>query len=172
MNQRQAQFKRLLGNLLFGLLVLICIVKVAGGVHGTAPAAHAASGPVSTGANVTLADSMLAKTSMDGRGQETCLNELWTRESGFQNLIQNRSSGAFGIAQALGHGTSGSAVTDAVVYFPDGGSARDVNVDEYPSAAANGGNAAAQVTWGLEYIRGTYGSPCGAWAHETEDSWY
>ncbi len=29
-----------------------------------------------------------------------------------------------------------------------------------------------QVEWGLGYIQATYGSPCGAWAHEEADSWY
>jgi hypothetical protein len=26
--------------------------------------------------------------------------------------------------------------------------------------------------WGLEYIRNTYGSPCGAWDHELATGWY
>jgi len=26
--------------------------------------------------------------------------------------------------------------------------------------------------WGLDYIKGTYGSPCGAWSHEEATGWY
>jgi peptidoglycan DL-endopeptidase CwlO len=33
-------------------------------------------------------------------------------------------------------------------------------------------NAATQIRWGLTYIHGRYGSPCGAWAHEEADNWY
>ncbi|MGH3238577.1 MAG: lytic transglycosylase domain-containing protein, partial [Streptosporangiaceae bacterium] len=31
---------------------------------------------------------------------------------------------------------------------------------------------ATQIRWGLGYIASTYGTPCGAWAHETADGWY
>ncbi len=33
-------------------------------------------------------------------------------------------------------------------------------------------NAATQIRWGLTYIQGRYGSPCGAEAHEQADNWY
>ena len=32
--------------------------------------------------------------------------------------------------------------------------------------------AATQITWGLRYIRDTYGSPCAAWSHEQATGWY
>jgi len=38
--------------------------------------------------------------------------------------------------------------------------------------AASAADAATQIRWGLEYIKGTYGSPCGAWAHEEATGWY
>jgi hypothetical protein len=99
------------------------------------------------------------------------LDKLWTRESGWRNDIANSSSGAFGIAQALGHGTVSSTARNVHVRFPGGGSAvQDVN--EYPSKLANSGNASAQIAWGLAYIRQRYGSPTAAWAHEEANSWY
>ena len=85
------------------------------------------------------------------------LVSLWNRESGWNNLAENPSSGAFGIAQALGHGTSTSAGTHG---------------NQYPSRAANDGSASAQITWGLGYIKDTYGSASNAWAHEEADGWY
>jgi hypothetical protein len=33
-------------------------------------------------------------------------------------------------------------------------------------------NPATQIRWGLGYIHDRYGTPCGAWAHETADGWY
>ena len=33
-------------------------------------------------------------------------------------------------------------------------------------------NATTQIRWGLQYIKGTYGSPCAAWAHEEATGWY
>jgi hypothetical protein len=33
-------------------------------------------------------------------------------------------------------------------------------------------NATTQITWGLEYIDGRYGNPCGAWAHSQATGWY
>jgi hypothetical protein len=107
-------------------------------------------------------------------GQGSCLNSLWERESGWNNLIENPGSGpgtgAFGIAQALGHG--GVGATDPVVYLSDGTVGHNVYVNQYPDEAANAGNADAQIAWGLNYIAQTYGSPCGAWAHEKADNWY
>lgn len=99
------------------------------------------------------------------------LDKLWNRESGWQNDIANPSSDAFGIAQALGHGTDSSGASNVHVRFPGGGSAVQ-NVNEYPSKSANAGNASAQIAWGLSYIKQRYGSPTAAWAHETANGWY
>ena len=71
---------------------------------------------------------------------------------GWSNTAENASSGAYGIAQALGHGPT----------------------NQYPAGLANPptSSAAAQISWGLSYIKDTYGSPSAAWAHETADGWY
>jgi resuscitation-promoting factor RpfB len=87
----------------------------------------------------------------------TDLVSLWNQESGWNNLAQNPNSGAFGIAQALGHGTASTAGKYG---------------NEYPSEAANNGSASAQIAWGLSYIKATYGDPIAAWAHEVSDGWY
>ena len=80
--------------------------------------------------------------------QFSCLEPLWERESGWSVTAQNPSSGAYGIPQAL----SGSLMASA---------GPDWQTD-----------AATQIRWGLTYIQGRYGSPCGAWAHEEADGWY
>jgi hypothetical protein len=33
-------------------------------------------------------------------------------------------------------------------------------------------NAATQISWGLSYIAGSYGTPCGAWSHSQSSGWY
>ena len=80
--------------------------------------------------------------------QFSCLDSLWNQESGWNVFASNPTSGAYGIPQAL----PGSKMASA---GPDWQS-----------------DAATQIRWGLGYIQGLYGSPCGAWAHEQADGWY
>ncbi len=81
-------------------------------------------------------------------GQFGCLNELWASESGWNVYAANPSSGAYGIPQALPGSKMASAGPDWQT------------------------SAATQIRWGLGYIRSVYGSPCGAWGHETSYGWY
>lgn len=80
------------------------------------------------------------------------LVSLWNQESGWNNTAQNPTSGAYGIAQALPY----SKMPQSAWPPADGGSA----------------SATAQISWGLSYIKSTYGSPSAAWAHEVADGWY
>lgn len=81
-------------------------------------------------------------------GQFTCLVKLWNRESGWNAAARNPSSGAYGIPQALPAGKMASAGADWRT------------------------NAATQIEWGLGYIAGRYGDPCGAWQHSERVNWY
>lgn len=76
-----------------------------------------------------------------------CLDALWTQESNWQYNAAN-ASGAYGIPQALPGSKMASAGPDWQT------------------------NPATQIKWGLGYIKGIYGTPCGAWAHEQADGWY
>ena len=80
--------------------------------------------------------------------QFTCLVKLWNRESGWNAAAHNASSGAYGIPQALPGGKMASAGADWRT------------------------NAATQIEWGLGYIAGRYGDPCGAWQHSERVNWY
>jgi len=80
--------------------------------------------------------------------QFSCLDPLWAHESGWSASAYNAGSGAFGIPQALPGSRMASAGPDWQT------------------------NAATQIKWGLDYIKGTYGSPCGAWSHEEATGWY
>ncbi len=120
-------------------------------VHAVQTGGGTGGGAQSAGANVALGRQMAAQRGWTG-AQFTCLNELWTRESGWSNTAENRKSGAYGIAQALGHGPT----------------------NQYPAGPANPptSDPRAQVEWGLGYIANTYGDPCAAWAHEESQGWY
>lgn len=83
-----------------------------------------------------------------GDDQFSCLVSLWNKESGWNYQAYNRSSGAYGIPQAL----PGSKMATAGADWQS--------------------NAATQVAWGLGYISGRYGSPCGAWSHSQSVGWY
>ncbi|HKP07616.1 MAG TPA: lytic transglycosylase domain-containing protein [Microbacterium sp.] len=83
-----------------------------------------------------------------GDDQFGCLVSLWNKESGWNYQAYNKSSGAYGIPQALPGSKMGSAGADWQT------------------------NPATQISWGLGYISGRYGSPCGAWSHSQSTGWY
>lgn len=83
-----------------------------------------------------------------GDDQFGCLVSLWNKESGWNYQAYNRGSGAYGIPQALPGSKMGSAGADWQT------------------------NPATQIAWGLGYISGRYGSPCGAWSHSQSTGWY
>lgn len=83
-----------------------------------------------------------------GEDQYSCLVSLWNKESGWRVNAENTSSGAYGIPQALPGSKMASAGSDWAT------------------------NAATQIEWGLGYISGRYGTPCGAWGHSQSVGWY
>jgi hypothetical protein len=82
-----------------------------------------------------------------GADQYDCLVALWNRESHW-NVYAYNPSGAYGIPQAL----PGSKMATAGADWQT--------------------NPATQITWGLGYITGRYGTPCGAWAASEARGWY
>jgi hypothetical protein len=107
---------------------------------------YAASG-TSAGEAQATARAMLGNYGW-GDDQFSCLVSLWNRESGWNYQAYNRSSGAYGIPQALPGSKMGSAGADWQT------------------------NPATQIAWGFGYIAGRYGSPCGAWSHSQSYGWY
>jgi hypothetical protein len=112
-----------------------------------AAAARAAAVTKPSGSPQQIARQMLGQYGWSS-GQFSCLNPLWAHESGWRVTARNSGSGAYGIPQALPGSQLASAGSD------------------WQS------NAATQIKWGLTYIQGRYGSPCGAWAHEQANGWY
>ncbi|MEU0570657.1 lytic transglycosylase domain-containing protein [Nonomuraea sp. NPDC005983] len=101
----------------------------------------------SPGSNKAVAKSMLASAGF-GADQWGCLERLWMKESGWNERAMNRYSGAYGIPQSLPGSKMASAGADWQT------------------------NAATQIKWGLSYIKGRYGTPCGAWGHSQATGWY
>ena len=80
--------------------------------------------------------------------QWDALEQLWTRESGWNYQATNPSSGAYGIPQSL----PGSKMAAA---------GKDWRT-----------NPETQIRWGLSYIKERYGGPKRAWAHFQSRGWY
>jgi hypothetical protein len=83
-----------------------------------------------------------------GLDQMPCLVNMWNKESGWNPLSKNASSGAYGIPQAL----------PASKMAPYG--------SDYLT------NPVPQIKWGLDYIKNRYKTPCGAWSFWQAHSWY
>jgi hypothetical protein len=83
-----------------------------------------------------------------GLDQMPALDNLWTRESGWNHLAENPHSGAYGIPQSLP------------------GDKMATHGDDWRT------NPATQIRWGLDYIKNRYGSPDAAWAFFLNNGWY
>ncbi|UNX55544.1 G5 domain-containing protein [Georgenia sp. TF02-10] len=112
------------------------------GAAAAGPTAQAASG------DVRAIGAELAAARGWGADQFQCLDRLWTKESNWDHRAENASSGAYGIPQALPGSKMGTVAADWRT------------------------NPVTQITWGLNYIAGRYGTPCGAWGHSQSHNWY
>jgi len=77
-----------------------------------------------------------------------CLEKLWDKESHWTTTAKNKSSGAYGIAQAL-PGSKMASIGSDWSWNPE-----------------------TQIKWGLSYIKGRYKTPCAAWSHSQSTGWY
>jgi hypothetical protein len=94
------------------------------------------------------AKSMLASYGWNDTTQWACLYNLWERESGWNVYAENPYSGAYGIPQSLPASKMAMFGSDYLT------------------------NPVTQIKWGLYYINGTYGTPCGAWQNEVDYGYY
>ncbi len=130
--------------------------KVAARPAAVAAAAAASSGGGTTGVTLpppnpgtaqSIAYNMMSSFGFSPSTQFSCLNNIWTRESGWNYQAEN-ASGAYGIPQALPGSKMASAGADWQT------------------------NPATQIKWGLGYIQSLYGTPCNAWAFWQAHSYY
>lgn len=122
------------------------------GSSGSGSSGVSGGSAASSGDNSVAGAKATARALLSDRGwgsdQFSCLEKLWQKESGWNYRAYNSSSGAYGIPQALPGSKMGSAGSD------------------WKSSAAT------QIRWGLGYIDGRYGTPCGAWDHSVSVGWY
>lgn len=118
----------------------------AAAAEAEAAAAALASANTVDGAKAT-AQQLMASQYGWGGDQFSCLDSLWTKESGWNYQAYN-PSGATGIPQALPGSKMASAGSDWQT------------------------SAATQIAWGLGYISSVYGTPCSAWGHSQAMNWY
>ena len=97
--------------------------------------------------NVKIGEQLAASRGWTGQ-QWYCMYSLWQKESRWRTTAGNPSSGAYGIPQALPASKMASVGPN---YLTD---------------------ASTQITWGLGYIAGRYGTPCGAWNQSQASNWY
>ncbi|MFE7181166.1 aggregation-promoting factor C-terminal-like domain-containing protein [Streptomyces erythrochromogenes] len=81
-------------------------------------------------------------------GQFQCFSKIINQESTWNYLAVNKSSGAYGLVQALPGSKMASAGADWRT------------------------NPATQIKWGLNYMEDRYGSPCAAWTFHQANGWY
>ena len=93
------------------------------------------------------AASQLASFGWSG-DQMQCLKTLWTKESDWTTTATNASSGAYGIVQSLPAEKMASFGADYLT------------------------NYRTQINWGLDYIKKSYQSPCGALNFHLAHNWY
>lgn len=104
--------------------------------------------PVSPGSARDIASQMMLSMYGWGADQFACFDKIITQESGWNVSATNKSSGAYGIPQAL----PGSKMATAGADWQT--------------------NPATQIKWALGYVQGRYSTPCGAWAFKSAHGWY
>lgn len=103
---------------------------------------------VDPSSNVALGQAMAERRGWTG-AEWQCLYSLWMKESGWNHTTSNyQGSGAYGIPQALPGSKMASHGADWAT------------------------NPRTQIWWGMDYIAGRYGTPCGAWEHSERVGWY
>jgi len=124
--------------------------KAAAAAKTTASKTAATSTPVvvDPGSARDIARQMMLSMYGWGDSEFTCFDKIITQESGWHVSATNKSSGAYGIPQAL----PGSKMATAGADWQT--------------------NPATQIKWALGYVQGRYATPCGAWSFKSAHGWY
>ncbi|MEV7233917.1 lytic transglycosylase domain-containing protein [Streptomyces sp. NPDC051020] len=101
-----------------------------------------------TQSSYTVAEVQAMARQMIPGDQYQCFSNIVNHESTWNYRATNASSGAYGLVQALPGSKMASAGADWQT------------------------NPATQIKWGLNYMDGRYGSPCGAWSFWQANHWY
>lgn len=122
------------------------------------------------GSSVTSAVAALAKQGGWNATQISDWENVINAESGGNPDAENASSGAYGIAQALGHGTSGTACPSTGRNEYGGYGLTDAQAQK--ANCGGTGAIAVQLLWMYGYLKQRWGTPSAAWANEQSAHWY
>lgn len=106
------------------------------------------AGDFAVQSSYTVAQVKAIAQQMVPAGQFQCFSNIINQESTWNYKAVNKSSGAYGLVQALPGSKMASAGADWRT------------------------NPATQIKWGLNYMNDRYGSPCGAWSFHQANGWY
>ncbi|MFG2342151.1 transglycosylase SLT domain-containing protein [Streptomyces yangpuensis] len=106
------------------------------------------AGDFAVQSSYTVAQVKAIAQQMVPAGQFQCFSNIINQESTWNYLAVNKSSGAYGLVQALPGTKMASAGADWRT------------------------NPATQIKWGLNYMEDRYGSPCAAWSFHQANGWY
>ncbi|KOU13693.1 transglycosylase domain-containing protein [Streptomyces sp. WM6373] len=106
------------------------------------------AGDFAVQSSYTVAQVKAIAQQMVPAGQFQCFSNIINQESTWNYLAVNKSSGAYGLVQALPGSKMASAGADWRT------------------------NPATQIKWGLNYMEDRYGSPCAAWSFHQANGWY
>lgn len=106
------------------------------------------AGDFAVQSSYTVAQVKAIAQQMVPAGQFQCFSNIINQESTWNYLAVNKSSGAYGLVQALPGSKMASAGADWRT------------------------NPATQIKWGLNYMEDRYGSPCSAWSFHQANGWY
>ncbi|MFD7263881.1 transglycosylase SLT domain-containing protein [Streptomyces sp. NPDC059874] len=106
------------------------------------------AGDFAVQSSYTVAQVKAIAQQMVPAGQFQCFSNIINQESTWNYLAVNKSSGAYGLVQALPGSKMASAGADWRT------------------------NPATQIKWGLNYMEDRYGSPCAAWNFHQANGWY
>jgi hypothetical protein len=144
---RETAFIRGAANAGSGPLMSAFLAAAGTAAAAAAPKSSYAPGSPAYGGSI-LREQQFAASLFGGYGwsvpyEMPALISLWNQESGWNPYAANPTSNARGIPQ---------------------------NINGWSAYAP--GDWANQIRWGESYIKGRYGSPTGAWAHEGAFNWY
>lgn len=137
------------------------------GDSGSPGTSDSGTGSVVSGGS---AQAVLQKTAAQfgwGSGaQWQALQNIEMGEAGFNPQAKNPTSGAYGLAQSLGHPFPGGPASNGVNEYGGEG------LSPAQSRAASEGDPAPQALWMCRYIQERYGDPTAAWAFHQAHDWY
>jgi hypothetical protein len=121
--------------------------------------------PVSGGSGKSILQKTAAQYGWTG-SEWSALQSIESQEdASYSPTIKNPSSGALGMAQALGHGNANTAGSLGNEYGGFG-------LTDAQAKQANSGDASMQALWMCNYIKQTYGNPSNAEAFHLANGWY